>query len=186
MKGFELEASYDAGTAYIGASYTRLKAIYDGVYDPFFAGPPDRQCLSAVLSQWEREYFFIFVPPKEKYTLDGGVRFVDRKITLGARMTYVAPTVPITTPELLETYKQKSYHLYGLYMSAALNENLTARLNVDNLFDKAYVDAMGVPTLSGSGTHDDLSRCRQNSEGRFFIWDLARVFFAAARSLYGF
>ena len=48
MKGFEMEASYDAGNAYIGGSYTRLKATYDGVYDPFFAGPPDRRRLSAV------------------------------------------------------------------------------------------------------------------------------------------
>ena len=48
MKGFELEASYDAGKAYIGASYTRLNTTYDGVYDPFFAGPPIGNCLSAV------------------------------------------------------------------------------------------------------------------------------------------
>ena len=66
-------------------------------------------------------------------------------------MTYVAPTIPITTAQLLQTYKLNSYHLYGLYMSAEFNENLTARVNVDNLFDKAYVDAMGVPTYPAPG-----------------------------------
>jgi len=103
------------------------------------------------MSKWERDYFFIFVPPKEKYTLDGGLRFFERKLTMGARMTYVAPTVPIATAELLETYVQKSYQLYGIYASFAMSENLTARMNIDNLFDIAYVDAMGVPTYPAPG-----------------------------------
>jgi NAD(P)-dependent dehydrogenase (short-subunit alcohol dehydrogenase family) len=47
------------------------------------------------LSQWERSFFFIFVPPNEKYTLDAGLRFLDRKLTFGGRMTHVGPTVPI-------------------------------------------------------------------------------------------
>jgi len=151
MKGFEVEASYDAGKAYIGGSYTSLKTTYDGVFDPFFAGPPDGDAYLPLLPEWERQYFFIFVPPKEKYSLDGGLRFFDRKLTVGGRMTYVAPTIPLTDEVQLETYKQKSYHLYGLYLSFDLNENLTARINVDNLMDKAYVDAMGVPTYPAPG-----------------------------------
>jgi TonB-dependent heme/hemoglobin receptor len=152
MKGFELEASYDAGKAYIGGSYTSLKATYDGVFDPFFAGPPDGNAYLPYLSQWERQIYFIFVPPKEKYTLDGGLRFFDRKLTAGGRMTYVAPTIPLASDQIMvQTYEQKSYHLYGLYLSFALNENLTARINVDNLLDKAYVDAMGVPTYPAPG-----------------------------------
>ncbi len=103
------------------------------------------------LPQWERQYFFIFVPPKEKYTLDGGLRFFDRKLTIGARMTYVAPTTPIATEQLVPMYKQNSYDLYGLYMTAQFNENLTGRVNVDNLFDKAYVDAMGDPAYPAPG-----------------------------------
>jgi outer membrane receptor protein involved in Fe transport len=151
MKGLELEASYDAGNAYIGGSYTRLNVNYGDRYDPFFAGPPIGTDYLPFLSQWERQYFFIFVPPKEKYTFDGGLRFLDRKITVGSRITFIAPTIPITTAELMQTYKQKSYQLYDLYMSVDFNENLTGRVNVDNLFDKAYVDAMGVPTYPAPG-----------------------------------
>jgi len=151
MKGLELEASYDAGDAYIGGSYTHLKTTYDGVYDPFFAGPPDGDAYLPFLPQWERDYYFIFVPPEEKYTLDGGFRFVDRKITVGGRMTYVAPTVPLTNQQLMQTYELNHYRLFGLYMSAAFNENVTARVNIDNLLDEAYVDAMGVPTYPAPG-----------------------------------
>ena len=151
IKGFEVEASYDMGKAYIGASYTRLNTTYNGVYDPFFAGPPDGNAYLPFLSKWEREYFFIFVPPKEKFSLDGGLRFFDRKVTIGGRMLYVAPTVPLTTPDLLLTYKLKSYDIYSFYTSLAFNENLTARMNIDNLFDKAYVDAMGVPIYPAPG-----------------------------------
>ncbi|MGV3633834.1 MAG: TonB-dependent hemoglobin/transferrin/lactoferrin family receptor [Pseudorhodoplanes sp.] len=152
MKGFELEGAYDAGMANIGGSYTHLKATFDGVFDPFFAGPPNGTAYLPYLPAWERQIYFIFVPPKEKFTLDGGLRFFDRKLTVGGRMTYVAPTVPLSSEEVMvQTYTQASYHLYGLYLSFALNENLTARVNVDNLLDKAYVDAMGVPTYPAPG-----------------------------------
>ena len=151
MKGFEIEASYDVGTAYFGGSYTSLKTTYDGVFNPFFAGPPNGNAHLPFMSKWERDYFFIFVPPTEKYTLDGGLRFFDKKLTIGGRMLYVAPTVPLTTAELLETYVQKNYRTYGIYGSFALSENVTARMNIDNLFDVAYVDAMGVPTYPAPG-----------------------------------
>jgi heme acquisition protein HasR len=151
MKGFELEASYDLGMVYFGGSYTSLKTTYDGVFDPFFAGPPNGNAHLPFMSKWERDYFFIFVPPTEKFSLDGGLRFFDKKLTVGGRMLYVAPTVPITTAELLETYIQKNYRVYGIYGSFALSENVTARMNIDNLFDVAYVDAMGVPTYPAPG-----------------------------------
>lgn len=152
MKGYELEGSYDARVAYISGSYTRLNATYDGVYDPFFAGPPNGTAYLPFLSKWQREYFFISVPPKEKYTVDGGLRFFDQKLTVGGRMNYVSPTVPIAaTPELVQTYEQKSYHLYSLYLSFAMSENVTARVNIDNLMDLAYVDAMGVPIYPAPG-----------------------------------
>jgi TonB-dependent heme/hemoglobin receptor len=151
MKGIELEASYDAGNAYIGMSYTHLKADFDGVYNPFFAGPPDGTNYLPLLPEWEREIFFISVPPKHKFTLDGGFRFWDRKLTVGGRMTAVAPTVPVATEQLLPTYTLDSYQIYDLYMSFVLSQNITGRINVDNLFDKAYVDAMGVPTYPAPG-----------------------------------
>jgi hemoglobin/transferrin/lactoferrin receptor protein len=152
FKGWEVEASYDAGKAYIGASFTRLIASYDGVYDPFFAGPPIGNDYLKFLPEWQRQFFFIFVPPKEKLTVDGGVRFFDRKLTLGARMLYVSPTIPLaSTPDLLLTYTQQSYHVWGLYVTAEFNENLTGRLNIDNLADKAYVDAMGIPLYPAPG-----------------------------------
>ena len=160
LKGYEFEASYDAGKAYIGGAYTRLAAIYDGIYDPFFAGPPNGDAYLPLLPIWQREFFFIFLPPKEKYTLDGGIRLFDRNVTLGARMTYVAPTVPLGQ-QLLPAYQLDSYHLYDLYSTFAFSKNLIARVNVDNLLDKAYVDAMGVPTLSGSRPYHNVLIARK-------------------------
>jgi len=150
LKGYEFEASYDAGKAYIGGTYTRLAAIYDGFYDPFFVGPPNGDAYLPFLPKWQREFFFIFLPPKEKYTLDGGIRLFDRNVTLGARMTYVAPTVPLGQ-QLLPGYQFDSYHVYDLYSTFAFSKNLIARVNVDNLLDKAYVDAMGLPLYPAPG-----------------------------------
>ena len=66
-------------------------------------------------------------------------------------MTYVVPQVPLGTPDALLGYTQEPYSIYGLYTSVVFNENLTGRINVDNLFDKAYVDALGVPTYPAPG-----------------------------------
>lgn len=151
INGIEAEASYDTGNAYISGSYTRLKTSYDTLFDPFIYGPPTGDAYLPFLAQWQREIFFIFLPPKEKYTLDGGIRFADRKITVGARMTYVSPEEPITDDQPLLNYKLASYHLWGAYLTAEFNENLTVRVNVDNITDKAYVDAMGVPLYPAPG-----------------------------------
>jgi len=62
----------------------------------------------------------------------------------------VAPAVPIGQ-QLLPAYQLDSYHVYDLYSTFVLSKNITARVNVDNLLDKAYVDAMGVPLYPAPG-----------------------------------
>jgi hypothetical protein len=50
-----------------------LAAIYDCIYDygPFFADPPNGDAYLSYLTEWQREFFFIFLPPREKCTSDG-------------------------------------------------------------------------------------------------------------------
>lgn len=143
MMGLDLEASYDTGDYYIGASYSRLNADIDGFFDPFFLGPPTTPIPATTVSAWGRSFSLISVPPRDKVTLDIGHRFFEQKLTVGARALYVAPTVPFSTSPPQAVYLQDNYDIYTLYLSYILNENMVARLVVDNLFDKAYVDSLG-------------------------------------------
>jgi TonB-dependent heme/hemoglobin receptor len=151
MAGLDLETSYDASDYYVGASYSHVNASFDGVYNPFFAGPPDGNAYLPFLPQWQRSIGLISVPAKHKVTLDGGLRFYENKLTLGARAMYVAPTYPFATSPITANYIQSSYDIYSLYASYILNENLIVRLNVDNLFDKAYVDTLGADGYPAPG-----------------------------------
>jgi TonB-dependent heme/hemoglobin receptor len=153
MKGLELEASYDKGTNYIGVSYSYLDADFRGIINPFFAGPPVGNAYLPQLSNWQRDFFQLTVPPNHKVTLDGGLRFFDQKLVLGSRVSYIVPAAPFAAraARLLPTYILDDYLLLGLYASVVLNENFTVRLAVDNLLDIAYVDALGVPTYPAPG-----------------------------------
>lgn len=148
MLGLEVEASYDAGDYYIGSSYTLMNSEYNGSYDPFFRGPPNGPVFDPA---WTRDFFFIVLPPKQKIALDVGLRFFDRKLTVGARASYFEPTDPIEAAPAFAGYRAKGADLYSVYASFAFSENLIARLNIDNLFDQAYVDALGVPTYPAPG-----------------------------------
>lgn len=148
MKGLEAEASYDAGSYYVGASYTLLNADYTGSYDPFFRGPPNGPVYDPA---WARKFFLIIVPPKQKIALDAGLRFLERKLTVGGRASYFDPEDPIESSPMFGAYRAKGAALLSLYSSYAFNENLVARLNIDNLLDQAYVDALGVPLYPAPG-----------------------------------
>jgi TonB-dependent heme/hemoglobin receptor len=151
MAGLDLEASYDASDYFLGASYSHLNADFNGIYDPFFLGPPYTPVAPGTVARWQRSIGLISVPAKHKITFDGGLRFYENKLTLGARAMYVAPTYPFATSPILPNYIQSSYDIYSLYASYILNENLIVRLNVDNLFDKAYVDTLGADGYPAPG-----------------------------------
>jgi len=148
MNGLELEASYDRGDSYIGASYTYLDASYNGSYDPFFRGPPNGPVNDPA---WGRQFFLLIIPPKHKIALDGGFRLLERKLIIGARATYFDPTDPVEFAPQFPTYRVKGADLYSIYASYAFNDNFTARLVIENLFDRAYVDALGVPLYPAPG-----------------------------------
>jgi TonB-dependent heme/hemoglobin receptor len=151
LKGFEVEANYDAGPAYIGVSYSRLTNNFDDADYNFWANGRG----SLIPPVWWTEdaaktsVFQLFAPPKQKVTVDGGVRLFDRVLTLGARATFVDrgdhagnQTVFMNT---------KAYQIYDLYGSYKFGESLTARFSVENLTDVAYVDAMGVVDYPAPG-----------------------------------
>lgn len=136
LKGVDLEANYDAGFAYAGVTASFIEADYPRGYEgrPNFG---DQETLAGV-----------YLSPKRKIALDGGARFLERKLTIGGRATHV---VPENTISPLSTYAYVKYTLLDVYASYRLNDNLTFRASIENLRDVAYVEAMGAALSPSPG-----------------------------------
>jgi hemoglobin/transferrin/lactoferrin receptor protein len=135
-EGLEFEGSYDAGTFYVGGSFTLLNIDWSNVEAQDLDGSLDANSF--------------FAPPGRKFTIDAGVRLVDRKLTLGGRVTNVAITQEDS--EILTTTPEKyAYTVFDLYGSYDLNESATLRFSVDNVTDLAYVPTLGLVTHPAPG-----------------------------------
>lgn len=127
FRGFETEANYDAGFFYVGGA----AAFIDAKYGENFEFPDGT---AAYL--WN-----IYLTPKRKISLDGGLRFFDRKLTVGGRVTGIVPEENLGLAGA--SYPIRHYTLIDLYTSYKINDTFTVRASVENLRDVAYVDAMG-------------------------------------------
>lgn len=136
LKGFDLEASYDAGSFYLGGAASFLDATYGTAYKD--------------APSFENRIWSLYLAPKRKVTLDGGVRLFDRSLTVGARLTHVKPDqVQGAAQQSSGIYRQ--YNIVDVYASYKINENFTVRAAVENLTDRAYVDAMASQLTASPG-----------------------------------
>jgi TonB-dependent heme/hemoglobin receptor len=136
LKGLDLEANYDAGIAYIGTSLSLINGKYDEAYDSGGYQFP------SVLN--------LYLAPKQKIVVDGGMRFLDRKLTLGGRLTRVVPE-EMQGAFFTQSPIYRPYTLLDAYASYKLSENLTIRAAVENITDRAYVDAMASQLTASPG-----------------------------------
>ncbi|KQT60722.1 MULTISPECIES: TonB-dependent receptor [unclassified Aureimonas] len=141
MRGFELEASYDLGYAYVGGAYTRMDTDWANSYTLVAPGEWAQTGTSprpAVL----------FEAPEDKLTVDAGLRLFDRRLVLGARGTYVSDTLP-KFGQLLQTVD--SYKVYDLYGSFEFTKQAKLRVGVSNVADEAYVPSLGSASYPAPG-----------------------------------
>jgi hemoglobin/transferrin/lactoferrin receptor protein len=145
MKGVEIEGNYDARSFYIGGSVTynetdwseryTVNGPYGGIASLNGSGPP-----------------VLFVQPRFRIVVDGGVRLIDEKLTLGGRVTHVTPTQPTLGSLLPETtFGIAAYTVYDLYGSYAFTDDAKLRFAVKNLTDVAYAPAVGASYYAAPG-----------------------------------
>lgn len=128
VRGVEVEADYDVGYAFSHVAYTYTHSTI----------PQQENGMGA------ESYM-----PDHVFSLTAGLRFLDQKLVVGARGTYVSQT------DLGSGNYADSYALADLFSSYKVRDGLDLGLTVENLFDKAYTPALGtVPTgyLSGMET----------------------------------
>lgn len=146
MRGVELEGNYDAGRYYLGGSFTYTNADYASSYT--FNG-----------TTYNTGQYVIFGVPKFRFTADVGVRFLEEKLTLGAKVTHVdAQEQEVGTMQsLLSAYATDSYTTVDIYGSYAFNENTKLRFAVNNVADVAYLPALGAASYPAPGRTATLS-----------------------------
>jgi hemoglobin/transferrin/lactoferrin receptor protein len=142
MKGVEIEANYDARQFYIGGTYTYL----DTEWADAFISPRGNR----ILLKSGRGPAILFVQPRQRITLDAGVRLFEEKLTIGARVTDVSETDP-TLGSLRTGYQMDGYRIYDLYGSYAFDETTKLRFAVNNLTDVAYAPAVGANFYAAPG-----------------------------------
>lgn len=165
VSGWELQSRYDAGTFfadfaatyYFGArtcdaeTAQKLRSVHNPVYSIDTAGTPN--CVNGGFSG---SYTNMQNPPKYAVNLTLGTRLLERRLTLGGRMTHTSkPTekldqawngnvttlqmyyAPVTTFDLFATYK--------------LRDNVLLQASINNVGDRYYLDPLAQSFMPAPG-----------------------------------
>lgn len=153
INGTEMEFSYDAGTYYLGGTLTMSDMDLKGNYNPFVLDTDYDQYANTGLSPLGvgdpiygggNQLYGIYTTPKRKYTLDGGVRMFDRDLVLGMRATFVYPEDNFGNSQSSSIAGEYfKYRVFDFYSSYEVNDNVTLRFAVNNMFDEGYVQGTG-------------------------------------------
>lgn len=155
LRGYELQANYDAGVFYSMVSYTKesgKQPVSINSTSAFSAGD--------------------FTQLPEYYvTLDSGVRLFDEKLTLGSTITWTGPSKRISPildgdqngDALTEKY-EKQPTIIDLYADYDINKNVKLMMTVNNVTNKNYSDALNrsnsTAIMEERGKHNATARGR--------------------------
>ncbi|MCB8819319.1 TonB-dependent hemoglobin/transferrin/lactoferrin family receptor [Microvirga rosea] len=108
LQGAELEAAYDWGQGFVTVAGTIVNGRNEITNAPLNSVAPNR------------------------FSTTIGFRFLDDKLTVGTRLTFVDDTKrTVTNPE-------KGYGLVDLFASYRYNENISGDVTIQNVFDRQY------------------------------------------------
>jgi hemoglobin/transferrin/lactoferrin receptor protein len=146
MRGVEIEGNYDMRFAWIGAAATWLETDWPQRTEVFSNGTTttDGQVIAVPGT----------VPPEFKLTVDGGVRLLDERLSIGARYNYVTPTqvnrVDLNLGgDLVMFQSTKAYSTIDIYGSLAFTEQAMFRFAVNNVTDINYIPATAAYNAPG-------------------------------------
>ncbi|MGU3576533.1 TonB-dependent receptor domain-containing protein [Brucellaceae bacterium C25G] len=156
MRGFEVSAEYDTGKYFGGISWNHYTDMMFCAKDGDLS-VKRTQCSAGGLFN---SYSLQQVPPKNTVTIDAGVRFLEEKLTLGGRITYVGKRMVDGIGDgsedeylggQLNASKWNPYTLVDLYMSYKPNEAWQINVGIDNLTDRYYMDALNASLMPAPG-----------------------------------
>jgi hemoglobin/transferrin/lactoferrin receptor protein len=131
VKGVELQATYDAGFAFAGVTYTYTHTDLPSQLDGLGA----------------HSYL-----PDNITTITGGVRLIDQTLTLGAR-GYIASQSYIGIDNVAPGASPyvDGYKLLDLFADYQATKDVNVGMTVTNVFDLAYTPALTTPPTGFTG-----------------------------------
>ncbi|MCG3462858.1 TonB-dependent receptor [Xenorhabdus bovienii] len=157
MRGYEIEAHYDAGIFYSSLAYSQQKTQQPtSMGATYFGDSPASQL------------------PERYITLDTGVRLLDEKLSIGAIVKYTGESYrqhPDATPDddgtILMKKDDKIPTIIDLYSDYQVNKNLFIKFSIQNLMNKNYSDALN--RMNSSPMMDEQNARTQTARGRTYV-----------------
>ncbi|MEY1662756.1 TonB-dependent receptor [Isoalcanivorax beigongshangi] len=154
--GSELMVEYDAGrwfTEFGGTRYHHVELCYYGSYRR-------QTCTDYGI---EGSYVNNMIPPNWHASALLGVRLLQNKLELGVRTILMGKRN--STPEFdnetaggfASPVQWRNYQLYDLFLSYRPNDTVTVDVNVDNVTDRYYLDALSLGLVPAPGRSARLS-----------------------------
>ncbi|CAG9421394.1 TonB-dependent receptor domain-containing protein [Providencia alcalifaciens] len=158
LRGYELQANYDAGVFYSMVSYTQESGKQ-----------PVSINSTSVFSAGD------FTQLPEYYvTLDSGVRLFDEKLTLGSAITWTGPSKRISpVPDgdmngdaMTEKY-EKQPTIVDLYADYEINKHFKLMMAINNLTNENYTDALN--RANSGAVMEERGRNNETGRGRSYM-----------------
>ncbi|SUC35732.1 Probable TonB-dependent receptor HI_1217 precursor [Providencia rustigianii] len=158
LRGYELQANYDAGVFYSMVSYTQESG-----------NQPVSINSTSVFSAGD------FTQLPEYYvTLDTGVRLFDEKLTIGSAITWTGPSKRISPiPDgdmngdaMTEKY-EKQPTIVDLYADYEINKNFKLMMTINNLTNENYTDVLN--RANSGAIMEERGRNNETGRGRSYM-----------------
>lgn len=156
VRGFEAMLEYDAGPV-----YTRLNGAYYDDIEVCYAGSYRRHtCTDYGVKD---SYFNNMIPPKWHASAILGARLFEQRLDIGVRGTFMG--MRNQTPDFdddtaggfLFVIPWQRYKVFDVYATWKQSKNLSVSLNIDNVTDRYYLDALGLGLVPAPGRTARLS-----------------------------
>ncbi|MCG7532306.1 TonB-dependent receptor [Psychrobium sp. MM17-31] len=148
--GSELSAEYDAGRFYVKVGATHYHFIEVCHYGSFRR----ERCNDYGIAN---SYINNMIPPNQHANATIAGRWLDKTLEIGTRLTWMGKRNEVpefddqTQQGRLQPIAWHSYQLINLFASYSWNKQLDIDLNIDNLTDKYYLDALSLGLVPAPG-----------------------------------
>ena len=146
FRGLELEADYDAGSWFFHANATRLQrdANFGRLRYPLggAVGPEAATKNQAIEPGSASFVMYVPAPPKWNGRATLGMRLLDRKLEASATLRCASKGSERTGEEQDVGMGQNSFCVWDAQLAYQFNRNLRFGLNLDNIRDREYAQAM--------------------------------------------
>ncbi|MGO4685360.1 TonB-dependent receptor domain-containing protein [Hyphomicrobium sp. 2TAF46] len=151
VQGVELQGMYDAGYLFAGLSYTYTNTDLPSQTDGLGA----------------HSYL-----PEHTVVASGGVRLLDRKLTLGGRVSHFSESDvgAVNVGGFYASQYMPAYTLLDFFSSYKVTENLEVGFNINNLLNEEYTGALTTAFFDGPNCYgSNLPGCNATGMGRTYF-----------------